>query len=245
RLVVVGGDGTIHEVVNGLREKQAPVTLGIIPAGTGNDTARSLNLPLDPADALEVAVETGVERTIDLLRAEWADGDALAINAINGGYAPEVADDITDEMKGRYGPLAYLAAAPQAWRDAESYATKLRWSDGTEEIINALALIAAHGRTIGGGFTVAPEADLADGCFDVFCVQTGSVVDMAGIAARLGSGTLADSNHVVHRTTTGVRVQTTPPMRFTLDGEPIQVDITNITLEADALRLIVPPPAAD
>jgi len=240
RIVVVGGDGTIHEVVNGLGEVDASVELGIIPAGTGNDIARSLDLPLDPTEALRVAVETGVARRIDLLRARWEEGDALAVNVVNGGYAPEVADDITDEMKDRYGPLAYLAAAPQAWRDADAYATKLKWADGTREVVRALALIGANGRTIGGGFRIAPEADLGDGQFEVFCIEAGSAVDMAGIAARLGAGTLADSPHVIHRTTTSLRVETQPPMRFTLDGEPTDVDLTDITLEPECLEVVVP-----
>jgi diacylglycerol kinase (ATP) len=241
RVIGVGGDGTINEIVNGLWETNQSVALGILPAGTGNDIARSLGLPLAPSQALEVAVETGVERAIDVLRADWRQaGASLAVNAINGGYAPQVAEDITDEMKERFGPLAYLAAAPRAWRNADSYQTQLQWADGTREVLDAVALIAANGKTLGGGFSIAPEAQLDDGQFDVFCVRGGSVVDMAGIAARLGAGTLAESEHVLHRATTRLHVETRPPMRFTLDGEAVEADLTGIELQEGALQVIVP-----
>lgn len=240
RIIVVGGDGTINEVVNGLATTGSTVCLGILPAGTGNDIARALDLPLDPVEALAVAVENGEPRSIDVLRADWQTGESYAVNAINGGYAPEVAADITDEMKGRYGPLAYLAAAPRAWRDTDSYETTLQWADGSREVIDAVAVIAANGRTLGGGFEIAPNARLDDGQFDVFCVQTGSVVDMAGIAARLGAGTLAQSEHVAHRSTTRVQIETQPPMRFTLDGEPIEADLTEIDLASRTLRVMAP-----
>ena len=242
RIVAVGGDGTINEVVNGMVSAGAEATLGILPAGTGNDTARSLDLPLDPVEAFAVAQATGVERSIDLLCVGWEGGEQYAINAVNGGYAPEVADDITSDMKDRYGPLAYLAAAPKAWREAESHETTIEWDDGTREALDAVALIATNGRTIGGGFRVSPASDPGDGQFEVFCVRLGSTVDMAGVAARLSSGTLAESEAVIHRSTRRLRFQTRPPMRFTLDGEPLEVEVRRIDLVPGALDVLVPAP---
>ncbi len=245
RLVVVGGDGTINEVVNGLGEALSAATLGILPAGTGNDIARSLDLPLEPRAALEVVLESGRPRPIDLLEARSGDGTRLAINAINGGYASELADDIDSEMKRRFGPLAYLAAAPGAWSETAPCEARLQWEDGTAEVVDALALVMANGRTLGGGFRIAAEADLSDGQFDVFAVQPGSLLNLAGVATHLTSGTLADSPHVLHRSCSRIRATTDPPMGFTIDGEPIDENIGDVELLPGEMRVLTPPSEAN
>jgi diacylglycerol kinase (ATP) len=242
RLVVVGGDGTINEVVNGLGDDRASVELGILPAGTGNDIARSLDLPLAPRQALEVVLGGGRLRRVDLMRARWKGGEKLALNVINGGYAGELADDITPEMKERFGPLAYLAAAPQAWTDTAPCETLLEWADGTVDLIDAVALIVANGRTLGGGFRISPDNDLSDGQFGVFAIQPGTLLDLAGVATRLASGHLAEHPHVVHRATSRLRATTRPPMSFTVDGERIDEQVTDVEVLPNALRVLVPPP---
>src|SRR5215217_5927448 len=108
-LIVVGGDGTISEVVNGLGRAGFPesVTLAILPAGTGNDLAATLTLPEDPAEAVVVLRQNRV-RTLDVVRVRSEGvGEQFFKNVATGGMGAEVSGAADAETKKR-GKLTYL-----------------------------------------------------------------------------------------------------------------------------------------
>jgi diacylglycerol kinase (ATP) len=105
QLIVVGGDGTISEVVNGLGQAGFPegVTLAILPAGTGNDLAATLAIPEDPAEAVAVLRQNRV-RTLDVVRVRSeGSGEQFFINVATGGMGAEVSGAADGEMKNRWG----------------------------------------------------------------------------------------------------------------------------------------------
>ena len=104
RIVAAGGDGTLNEVLNGLAP-QLDVELGLIPLGTGNDLARTLSIPSDPAAAVEV-LRAGRTRAIDAIRVSRLGDerrpDEWFLNASAGGFSGEVDERLDGEVKGSW-----------------------------------------------------------------------------------------------------------------------------------------------
>lgn len=237
-IVAAGGDGTIHEVVNGLAGNFAQARLGILPLGTGNDLARTLALPTDVQAAFQL-LTSGPVRTLDVIRVETANGTVHGLNVAAGGFTGQMNELMTDELKATWGPLAYLRSAVSVLPNLTDYETFITWDDGPEERIAALNIIVANGRTAAGGYMVAPTANPEDGLLDVVIVQSGSLVDLAGVAARLLVGNYVDSALVLHRQVRQVRVAAHPGMWFNIDGELLTKDPVTFTVLPQALRVIV------
>ena len=120
-LIVAGGDGTINDVVNGLGRAGFPegVTLGILPAGTGNDLAATLCIPEDPELAEDV-IRQNRERRLDVARVRSEGiGERFFINVATGGLGAEISDANDEELKERWGKLSYLRASLEVARNFE------------------------------------------------------------------------------------------------------------------------------
>ncbi len=241
QVLVAGGDGSINEVIQGLAADLDRVRLGIIPLGTGNDLARTLGIPLNPVEALALCTRSGEERRIDLIRVESKGNTAYCVNIAAGGFSGQVDEVLTEEMKARWGPLSYVQAAAKVLPDLTGYTTTLAYDDGESEQIQALNVIIANGKTCAGGLRVAPTADPGDGLMDVIVVRYASILDLAGVAARLLAGNYLDSRDVFHRRARRVRVHTSPGMWFNVDGELLTNEPATFTVVPRALRVVVGP----
>ena len=111
-IVAAGGDGTLNAVINGIGERLSAVSVGLVPLGTGNDFARSLNLPKDVDASIEL-LERRQTRQIDLVRVT-SDHTRYFVNVSGGGFSGIVDEKLTPEMKTTWGPLAYLRGAAEA-----------------------------------------------------------------------------------------------------------------------------------
>jgi diacylglycerol kinase (ATP) len=239
-IVAAGGDGTINEIVNGLAIDFARARLGIIPLGTGNDLARTLAIPADPLAALNI-VMSGAEHRLDLMKAETVGQVTYGINVAAGGFSGQVDEVLTDELKANWGPLAYLLGAARIVPDLASYQTTIAWEDGPVERVEALNIVVANGRTVAGGFQVAPLANPEDGLLDVIIVRYGDVLDLAGVAARLLGGNYLNSDQVTHRRARHVHIASQPGMWFNVDGELFTSQPIAFTVMPQALRVVVGP----
>jgi diacylglycerol kinase (ATP) len=237
-VVAAGGDGTINEVINGLASNFSQARLGILPLGTGNDLARTLALPTDAREALDL-LAVGPVRTLDVMRVETISGVKYGINVAAGGFTGQMNELMTDELKASWGPLAYLRGALSVLPNLTDYETFISWGDETEERIAAFNIIVANGRTAAGGIMVAPTANPEDGLLDVVIVQSGSLLDLAGVAARLLVGNYVDSDLVLHRQVQQVRVAARPGMWFNVDGELPTKDPVTFTVLPRALQVVV------
>ena len=239
-VAAAGGDGTINEVVNGLMQADRPATLGIIPLGTGNDLARTLDIPDAPADALEL-LESGERRRIDLYAVETADQTIYGINAAAGGFSGQVDEAMTKQLKASWGPLAYLIGAASVVPDLQEYSTYISYDDGDLDLTNALSIIVANGRTVAGGKRVSPLSNPEDGLLDVVIVQKGTVVELGDAATRLVAGGFLKSNLVSHRRARSIRIESEPAMWFNVDGELITKDTLTIRVVPSAIEAVVGP----
>ena len=157
-VVVVGGDGTLHEVIQGL--DLARQRLAVIPAGSGNDFAWQHGLPRDP-DAAAAAVAAGRERRVDLGACEAG----RFHNNLGLGFEAEV-NRLSHRVRLLRGPLIYFAALARALARLRTYELELRWEGGSfaGELLTAALLI---GRRVGGAFVLAPAAATGDGALDL------------------------------------------------------------------------------
>ncbi len=164
-VVACGGDGTLSQVVTGLLDSGVPA--GFIPAGTGNDFARTLGLSRDPAVAARQLL-AGSPGGIDLLE---VNGGALwSLNILGVGLDAAVAARINRRRRLTGGLLAYLTALAQEMWDYRP--TQVRVAvDGEAWEGRALLVAVANATSYGAGMRIAPHADIADGLLDVVLVE--------------------------------------------------------------------------
>jgi diacylglycerol kinase (ATP) len=239
-VVAAGGDGTIQKVVNALAPDFGRARLAILPLGTGNDLARTLAIPPDPASALAV-LDAGAERRIDLIRVEAGARSLYCVNAAAGGFSGQMEEMLTDEVKAWWGPLAYLRGAANVLPNLSGYQTTLRLDEGVVERVEALNVLVANGRTAAGGFRVAPSANPEDGLLDLVTVFYRPLPDLAGVAALLLAGDYTSSDYVLHQRARRVEVSSRPGMWFSIDGELLGNEPTAFTVLPHALRVVVGP----
>ncbi len=182
-IISAGGDGTLNEVVNGIAEQNSQCRVGIIPLGTGNDFARSINLPAKVDECLEI-IARGQTKAIDLVRVT-SDQVRYFVNVSAGGFSGVVDEKLTTEIKKSWGPLAYLRGAAAALPELRAYETTIIFDDAETVAMNLYNVIIANGRYVAGGIPVAPEAIINDGVVDVFLVPEKPAAELTVLVALM------------------------------------------------------------
>ena len=243
-LIVVGGDGTISEVVNGLGRARFPegVTLAILPAGTGNDLAETLAIPDDPEEAEAVLRQNRV-RTLDVVRVlSEGIGEQFFINVATGGMGAEISGLADGEMKKRWGKLAYLRASLEVARDYGAKEVTLTL-DGAEHNLRAVNLAIGNCRYAGSGWLAAPRANPEDGLLDLVVIEDVGAWEVLKLAPTV----LADSDYldiegVFFARAREIRVETpSRGLEFTVDGEVIGDEPAEFSMIPQALKVVVGP----
>lgn len=249
QIIAAGGDGTVHEVIHGMYDEENPTDalLGILPVGTGNDLARSLHLPYELLDLIEL-MESEQSRPLDLIEVTCGDKKRFAVNAANGGNAELTHDIVDDDVKQRWGALAYLIAAIRAVSDLQVYDVELTWPEQTTTHAQIFGMVVANGATLGGGMDVAPHASPSDGLLDVVIVKAIPKLQLARLGTRLLDPTfhITEDPALIFRRVECVRVVGEPPLWFNLDGEPFERGDSLFRVIPGALQVIagVTPSAA-
>jgi len=243
-LIVAGGDGTINDVVNGLGRADFPedVTLGILPTGTGNDLAATLEIPKD-ADLAEDVIRQNRVRTLDVARVRSEGvGEKYFINVATGGLGAEISDANEGEFKKRWGKLSYLRASLEVAKDFDVRELDLSL-DGELRKVRAVNVVVGNCRYAGGGWLAAPKANPEDGLLDVVIIETLGVADLLQLApASLMRNSYLDKDGVFFARAKEIRVKTQPPgLEFTTDGEVIGDEPAEFSVIPHALKVIVGP----
>jgi diacylglycerol kinase (ATP) len=243
-LIVVGGDGTISEVVNGLGQAGFPegVTLAILPAGTGNDLAATLAIPEDPAEAVAVLHQNRV-RTLDVVRVRSeGTGQRFFINVATGGMGAEVSSAADGEMKKRWGKLSYLRSSLEVAREYEAKEITLTL-DGAERKLRAVNLAIGNCRYAGSGWLAAPRANPEDGLLDLVVIEDVGVQEVLKLAPTvLADSDYLDKEGIYFTRAKEIRVEASPgSLEFTVDGEVIGDEPAVFAVIPQALKVIVGP----
>lgn len=192
-VLVCGGDGTVHLAVNALA--QGTVPLGIIPAGTGNDTATALGVPADPvlaAQALLAALLAGSRTRVDLGRCEAGPGSPSAplsssgrwwVTMLYGGFDSAV-NERANALRWPRGKRRYDLAIAAELVGLRTRTVRLVL-DGTELLMPATLVAIGNGPQYGGGKRMTPTAKMDDGLFDITVVGPISRLDLIRLAPSL------------------------------------------------------------
>ncbi len=243
-LIVAGGDGTINDAVNGLGKAGFPegVTLGILPAGTGNDLAATLCIPDDPDEAEDV-IRQGRARRLDVARVR-SEGieERFFINVATGGLGAEISDANEGEFKKRWGKLSYLRASLEVAKDFDVKELDL-YLDGELRRVRAVNVVVANCRFAGGGWLAAPKANPEDGLLDVVIIEKLGLADLLQLApASMARTDYLDKEGVFSARAKEIRVETHPSgLDFTADGEVVGDEPARFSVVPGALKVIVGP----
>ena|SRR5215212_3220655 len=243
-LIVVGGDGTVNEVVNGLGKAGFPqaVTLAVLPMGTGNDLAATLAIPDQLEEAKEVVRENRV-RTLDVARVSSEGmGERFFINVATGGYGAETSGLADEEMKSRWGKLAYLRASLETAQSFDVRDVRVTL-DGEERILRAVNVAVGNCRYAGGGWPAAPRANPEDGLLDFVAIEDIGLKEALALApAALAKSDYLGNEGVFYARAKKIRVETEPGgLDFTVDGEVIGDEPVEFEVISHALNVVVGP----
>lgn len=197
-VVVAGGDGSLNAFVTALCRAgtlgEDPPTVGLLPMGTGNDFARALGLPTDPAEAARVVLDCPA-RPIDVL---IDDDDRMVANAVHIGVGEE-AGRIAAPWKERLGPIGYViggiaAGFGQRGRHLRVVADGEVITDGRRRV---LQVAVAIGESVGGGTPIAPDARPGDGRAEVVVSTAISPMRRLLYAMRINRGRHTELDDVI------------------------------------------------
>jgi diacylglycerol kinase (ATP) len=236
-VVAVGGDGTWSNVANAILRSGRPGRLGLIAAGTGCDLAKSLGIPGRDVPAAVQVVLGGHHRVIDVGRVE----ERFFLNVVGFGFDIAV---IEDSWKPRPLPhsLVYLYCALRQIYAFRGFAVEMEADGGAVARDELLMLIVANARVFGGGFQIAPTADLQDGQIDAMAFTNMSFARRLAIMTRLMRGTHEAAPEVRAVRSRSFRLRFAEPPAYETDGEWNRARTTELRIETvpGALRVMVP-----
>jgi YegS/Rv2252/BmrU family lipid kinase len=242
RLVVVGGDGSVNEVVNGIGDAHG-VELAVIPRGTGWDFVRTFDIPRDVDAAVDVAL-TGPVREIDLGAVTfrtWGGEEARSVfaNVASAGISGAIAQRANESSKALGGKVSYYWATLAVffgWQTGEMRVTV----DGESRSGRMIDAVVCNGRYLGGGMMMCPDAEPDDGVFDVLLIGDVTKRDLLLVLPKTYKG-----NHLPHPRLELLRgkvvtVESAEPLPIELDGEQPGTTPARFEVLSRALRLRVP-----
>lgn len=215
-LTVVGGDGMVHLGANVCAGRPTP--LAVVAAGTGNDNARELGLPITSPEEAALLVTTGRTRSVDLGRCLTSTGQTRWWIGVLGGGFDSVVNERAARMPWPRGPMRYNVAVARelpVFRPIPYVVTV----DGQRQVTEAMLVAVANGPAFGGGMRVAPDASYHDGLLDVVILHRVSRTEFVRVFPRVFKGT-----HVSH------------PRVEIRQGRRVRLEAAGIVTQADGER---------
>ena len=232
-VVVGGGDGSISAVTDSFANK--PVALGLLPLGTANSFARTLQLPLDLAGAIDV-IANGKVIDVDL---GCIDGHTFA-NAAAIGLQPMIARAVPHKLKKIAGRIGYLVVAAGVLTRLKPFQCTITFEGGrTEHFPEALEVRIANG-AYKGGTLIAREADVESGDLVVHVVKGRTPGRLAKVWAQVYLGIPPSLDTIAVMRGTNFRIETTPIHYVSIDGEAVAHTPIDVSVVRQALRVIAP-----
>lgn len=237
-VIIIGGDGTVNQVIGGLRG--LPVTFGIIPFGSGNGLALAANIPHNAKKALDLIVENKGKRTPI---------DAFSVNGhfacmLSGlGFDADVAHDFS--QKDKRGLISYTQQSILNFFKAQPYQFEITVDD-FKFFTEAFFISIANSNQFGNNFTIAPEARLNDGLLDIVIVQKMNKMKLPFAILKQISGnnklqTLVEDlseKNVIYFQTSSLHINNLKLAQMHIDGEPVETSETlDVNMLPDAFYL--------
>jgi lipid kinase YegS len=235
-LVAGGGDGTLHEVVNGLMKAKTPAetAVGVLPLGTANDFARGCGIPLAPYEALRLAA-SGSPVPVDVAEANGL----FFVNVASGGFGAQVTTGTPTELKNVVGPGAYAVVGLLTAAKMTPYTGRFVGPSESAEG-SFIALAVGNARQAGGGFEIAPKAYLNDGLLDLMVIADFHPRDLGLVLDEWQDFDDPRNRFVHYRQSSGFEIEVPATLPINLDGEPYRWDRIVFGVRPGALRIVLP-----
>ena len=250
-LIVVGGDGTVNEVLNGI-EHPEHIILGYIPTGSGNDFAKGMALPSDPQKALELILSPNSYRTVDIGVLKYSEKDTEKIRkfAVSTGIGFDAAichHALVSRLKVllnriHLGKLAYAFISLRELALHKPCRCRISFDNGTEVTFEKLHFAAVMNQPFeGGGFRFCPNAQNNDGKLDLCMIHDVSKIKLLFLMAIGLFGWHTSLKGVDTFRCKQVHIHTSAPMPVHADGESAFLqDAISVTCEQECLLIIAP-----
>jgi YegS/Rv2252/BmrU family lipid kinase len=245
-IALVGGDGTVNEVVNGLvaddRPLRADLTLGIIPRGTGADFVRTLGIPRDLEGAAE-RLAMGKVREIDVGKVRYRSPDGSEavryfLNEGEIGMGAAASDRVNRSSKRLGGRLSFLRATLITALSYRPHLVNLSLDGAPAQQMLLTNVWLANGQYSGGGIHMAPRARLDDGLLDVVCIGSLSRLQTVIFLPKLRSGAFIDLPQVTYLTARRIEAESEVPVLIEVEGEAIGSLPATFELIGERLKVI-------
>ncbi len=232
-VIVAGGDGTLHHAAPSLLSAQKP--FGILPLGTANDLARSLDIPADPVQAAQIILN-GEMRAIDLGEVN----ETPFFNVASIGISVELAQELTRETKRRFGAFSYVVAGARALMRARRFRATIKSAHGDVRV-RTFQIAVGNGRYYGGGMSVHEDCRIGDGRLYLYSLEMRTLWRLALMAFHFRAGAHGAWEDV--RADSGERfiVHTRRPRPINADGEIAARTPATFSIRRNALNVFAPP----
>jgi len=242
-LVAAGGDGTVHEVLNGMIVGDRPVAgdavLGVVAAGSGCDFARSFGLPGDAVEAARHLAGDGV-RLIDVAKVTFGSGPAEVTryfaNIAEAGLGGAVVDR-TLRLPGFLGGAKYFCGFWLTLPGFRPRTVRLD-ADGQEFAGRAFNVVVANCRFYGGGMQISPKSDPCDGALEVL-VMIGPKSDAFTTLPKVYRGTHLPHRHITELRASRIQIEADAPLEIEADGEILGTTPATFEVIPQAIRVKV------
>ena len=228
-VIAVGGDGTVTETATGLMHTEC--ALGILPSGTGNDFAKSLGIPHKWRHALEFLV-SHPPRVIDI----GISDERFFLNVCGTGFDVMVLDYALLAKKHVKGMLPYLYGVFRAIKNFTPFNMHIEIGEDIRLDGKFLICSIANGKFFGGGIPIAPQADVADGLFDIIVVDAMPRWKIPFYLPGLLTGRIMNFKISKHYRSKSVSLYA-KEMRLNMDGEILSIEKVNFVCKRNALRI--------
>ncbi|MGZ2416346.1 YegS/Rv2252/BmrU family lipid kinase [Staphylococcus caledonicus] len=233
---ILGGDGTVNELVNGVMKHDLNVPIGVIPGGTFNDFSKTLNLDPDFKKASEQLKSSRIE-SYDIMKVN----DSYVLNFVGVGLIVQNAENVQEGRKDIFGKLSYIGSTVKTLMNPEYFDYTLN-VDGEEYNGNISMLVIANGPNIGGGRIPLMDLSPQDGKVNSFIFDRQSFTILNDVFKKRDSMDWNEiTNGIDHIAGSHITLSTEPSMKVDIDGE-ISLD-TPITIEVlpKALQILTFP----
>lgn len=224
-LFILGGDGTVNELVNGVMQHDLQLPVGIIPGGTFNDFTKTLNLDSNFKNASSQLLSTQVG-SYDVMKVN----DTFVLNFVGLGLIVQNAENVQEGSKDVFGKLSYIGSTVKTLMNPSKFNFKLN-VDGREETGNTSMLLIANGPNIGGGRVPLTDLSPQDGKVDTFIFDDQSFSILNDIFKKRDSMNWNEiTEGIDHIPGQHISLSTEPNMKVDIDGEisletPIEIEV--------------------
>jgi len=231
-VIIGGGDGTLNAAADALVETQLP--LGILPLGTANDLARTLEIPDSLPEACKI-IAKGQVRRIDL---GWVNGKHF-FNVASMGLSVQITERLTKETKRRWGIFAYAITALQALWKARPFRAEIR-IEGESIRVKTVQIAVGNGRYYGGGMAVAHDATIDDRRLDLYSLELKHWWQIIALLPAMRGGRHTAFPGVRALRGQKIQVYTNKPRPINTDGEITTHTPADFRVIPQALAVLVP-----